>query len=107
MNSRGPSIEPKIGSVTWISSSSSNNSVTLPDITAPSVRTITRNKSILCDSMLQHDNDDDLAEDYKKVLKKDIEVPQQAADTFRKTRGALVAEAKGQVRSSHLRAMSK
>ncbi len=41
------------------------------------------------------------------MLKKDIVVPQEAADTFRKTRGALVTEAKGQVRSSHLKAMSQ
>ena len=57
--------------------------------------------------MLQPDKKNDQAEDYEKVLKKDIGVPQKVADTFRKTRGGLVAQAKGQVRSSHLRAMSQ
>ncbi len=43
--------------------------------------------------------------DYEKVLAENITVPQEAADSFRRTRGALVAEAKGAVRAEHLRAM--
>ncbi len=94
-------------SVTRISSSSSNDSVALPDIQPPNIRSITMNNTTPCDSLLQPEMDADQAEDYEQVLKKDIVVPQEAADTFRKTRGALVAEAKGQVRSSHLKAMSQ
>ena len=40
--------------------------------------------------------------DYKEVLARNIVVPQEAADAFRKTRGALVLESKGKVHAEHL-----
>ncbi len=57
---------------------------------------------------LQENGEGDLTEEgIKEILDRNIVVPQSAADSFRRTRGAMVAEAKGQVRSKHLRAMSE
>ncbi len=60
-------------------------------------------------SVLLQDNDDgELTEEgIKEILDRNIVVPQAAADSFRRTRGAMVAEAKGQVCSKHLQAMSE
>ncbi len=61
-----------------------------------------------CSVSLQDNGDGELTEEgIKEILDRNIVVPQAAADSFRRTRGAMVAEAKGQVRSKHLRAMSE
>ncbi len=90
-----------------ISSSDSGGDILL----SINVPTIPRNKTdlgtdnISMSPLFQADDGD--GEDYEAVLARDIVVPQEAADSFRRTRGALVAEAKGQVRSQHLCAMSR
>ena len=67
-----------------------------------------RTDPTLCFVSLQHNGDEETTEEgIKEVLDHNIVVPQVSADLFRQTRGAMVAEAKGQVGSSHLQAMSE
>ncbi len=90
-------------------SSSESGSDSLPTINVPCIPRKSNDLGTNNTSMsplLQADEGDG-EEDYETVLARDIVVPQEAADSFRRTRGALVAEAKGQVRSQHLRAMSR
>ncbi len=90
-------------------SSSDSGSDSLPTINVPCIPSKSNNlgtDDTSLSPLLQADEGEE-EEDYETVLARDIVVPQEAADSFRRTRGALVAEAKGQVRSQHLRAMSR
>ncbi len=99
----------KSGSTYTISSDSDDN-VTPTPASIPRKLAVPLRKFSVSDLLQKKGEDGEIIGediDYEEVLARNITVPQEAADAFRKTRGALVAESKGKVRAEHLRAMTR